>query len=180
MNQNEMVTYLRHILDMKSSDPELKLEIVPESDPDALHCEFRTIIMLLSLATSFNYEGDSVLGALEETQGPLDHPQDFRRLAVNAFTTVLVRNHEVVAAMANSATESLGITINDTSDLEEMMEKVTDANQAYISTTIKSFTAVTNPDNRLNPNPTDHFEVLSLDKSNWNDGSQRRSSSKEE
>jgi len=65
--------------------------------------QFRLTSMLLSLVTAINNKGRSILKLKELSarsyHSALDKSQPYRDLMLNSITTVLVRNHEVVAAV---------------------------------------------------------------------------------
>jgi hypothetical protein len=119
----------------------LELDMQTDGDPQDPHCRFRSLITLLVLVTSFNNEGHPTLGASESTQGPLDVFQDARKIALNAFASVLVRKHEVIAVIANSSTEPLKLVAVQTFDdleLERMKSE-------WFRDAFRRLTAVANP-----------------------------------
>ena len=83
----------------------------PAITTNDLHRRFRCIITLLTLVTTINYgqprfSVDPTLhpGALEESLHP-------RNWVLNALTTLLVRNYDVIAAAVNSAYKVLAIRL---------------------------------------------------------------------
>src|ERR1700722_13257507 len=75
---------------------------IPEST-NALHSEFKTLTILLALITAINNSGHPTLLAKTcngSYRGPLETPQPNRGITLNAVTSILVRDTEVVAAIA--------------------------------------------------------------------------------
>jgi|ERR1700722_3575747 len=71
---------------------------------EPLHSEFKTLTMLLTLVTALNNSGHPTLLARKRDgnyRGPLEVPQSNRGITLNAITSILVRDTEVVAAIAH-------------------------------------------------------------------------------
>src|ERR1700733_6210393 len=78
---------------------------MPAATNSVLQEQFRTIIMMLSLITGFNDDDfrckESLLKSYEEKLHGTKHKNEpFYRDALNAITSILVRDSEVVAAVA--------------------------------------------------------------------------------
>jgi hypothetical protein len=72
--------------------------------------EFRTLVVLLTLATAINNNGHAILKQVygEDYRAPLELTRRSskldKRLLLSAFATVLVRDHEIIAAAASEET----------------------------------------------------------------------------
>jgi hypothetical protein len=80
-------------------------DAVEAAQLSALHNQFRSITMLLTLLTAVNNQGYPTLGKVTKGsafQGVLEPPQPHREVLLNALAAILVRDTEVVAVVCDS------------------------------------------------------------------------------
>lgn len=103
------------------TEPKAATEPEPESEESQslrLYRAFRSIILLLTLVTTINGDGESILQSYTQTnfKPALDESSKARDNAMHAIATLLVRHGEVVAAIArnlykSSASERLSVDV---------------------------------------------------------------------
>ena len=79
------------------------------TDLQALHLEFRTLMVLTGLVAGMNNHGYLMLPLSQSDDNPLDSSMSTEsNIALNAATRVLVRNTEIIAVAGQNPTHSLG------------------------------------------------------------------------
>jgi len=132
----------------------------PEALKEGLRNEFRALIMLLTLAAAINNNGHAILKIEtgEVYQAPLE-PMERRqrravldkRLLLDAFASIFVRDHEIVAAAA--ASQPLSVLGADGENVREwQLLAIQDDNDGYFvdpSVKVRGITAIANPRGRI-------------------------------
>jgi hypothetical protein len=78
--------------------------------------EFRTLIVLLTLATAINHNGHAILKQIydEDYRAPLELTRRSskleKRLLLGAFAAIFIRDHEVIAAAASEQTVDASVS----------------------------------------------------------------------
>jgi len=79
------------------------------TDLQALHLEFRTLMVLTGLVAGMNNHGYLTLPLLQSNDNPLDSSTSTEsNIALNAAARVFVRNTEIIVVAGQNPTHSLG------------------------------------------------------------------------
>ncbi|KIM77545.1 hypothetical protein PILCRDRAFT_617712 [Piloderma croceum F 1598] len=142
--------------DLPSPSPNLPQALKSAED---LRSEFRTLIMLLTLTAAINNNGHAILryetgevyrAPLEVTQrrgrrGVLD-----KKLLLDAFASIFVRDHEVIATAA--ASQPISVFAADGETQVWQLLAIQDDNDGYIvdeNIKVRGITAIANPRGRI-------------------------------